>query len=85
MYRQVEFESEECATKKLNYLVKYRHSLFQTLIMDDDDECYIPNFDFMHEICDCKIIHNLIERMTWDKFFEVDKPIIFTNTTYLFK
>lgn len=57
-----------------------------TVVYDDNDEIYIPDctlFDYI--IFDCKESINLTEKEEWKKLFNLDKPIIFINTSYMFK
>lgn len=85
MYRKVEFDNEEYATQKLNLLVRNRSSIFQTIVTDDDDETYIPDVDFEYTEVNCMENQNLTKGEEWNKFYESNKPIIFTHTTELFE
>ena len=56
-----------------------------TVVYDDNDETYIPDcvlFDYI--IFDCKENTNLTKKEEWEKLFNLDKPVIFINTSYMF-
>ena len=82
-FYDIEFESEDYCVSKLNIMTKFLDCFFQLLVIDDDDEIYIPNFAFEYDICDCSKV-NLLDKNIWDRFLESTKPIIFVNTTNLF-
>ena len=83
-YYDIKFESENNCIAKLKNMVKFSKWVFQLLVMDDDDETYIPNFDFEYDICDCSNT-NLLDKKVWDKFLEKEKTTIFINTSSLFE
>ena len=45
--------SEDNCKLKLKYLVENMNFLFQLIVMDDDDEKYVPDFDFLYKCIDC--------------------------------
>ena len=53
------------------------------LVIKDDDK-YIPNFNFDYTVCDCKN-EDLTIPLEWKEYFDSDKPVIFINTSYMFK
>lgn len=83
-YYDIEFKSENDCVLKLNYMTNFLDNYFKLVVMDDDDEKYIPNFDFEYDICDCSKV-NLRDKNIWDKFLESPKPNIFINTSNLFE
>ena len=83
-YYDIEFESEDYIKAKLKTMVTFSNWIFQLVVMDDDDELYIPSLDFEYDICDCSNT-NMLDKKNWDKFLENEKPIIFTNTSSLFE
>ena len=81
---EVEFEFEEDCKLKLKYMVENQKNLFQLIVMDDDDNSYVPNFDFSYETIDCSK-EKLRDKAIWDKIVESNKIIIFKNTSSLFE
>lgn len=75
MYRKVEFDDEEYATKKLNLLVRYSKSLFQIIVTDDDDETYIPEVDFEYTEVNCMANQNLTKIVEWNNFYTYNRII----------
>lgn len=81
---EVEFESEEKCKLKLKYMIENQKNLFQLIVMDDDDNSYVPNFDFIFDVVDCSR-KNLRDKNIWDKIVESNKTIVFKNTSNLFE
>lgn len=81
---EVEFESEDVCKLKLKYMVENQKNLFQLIVMDDDDDTYIPNFDFSFCVIDCSK-KNLKNKNIWDIIVESNKTIVFKNTLSLFE
>ena len=82
MEKEYNYKSEEEVIKYINTMIKYMNRAFK-LIVINNDESYIPNFNFEYVVCDCKY-KDLTEPLKWKEYFESDKPIIFINTSYMF-
>ena len=83
-YYDIRFDSEKYCMAKLKTMVKLSDCVFQLLVMDDDDEAYIPDLDFEYDVCDCSSI-NLLDKKIWDEFLKNERPTIFINTSFLFE
>ena len=78
MYSSANFYKEEnTVVKEIDWMVKNADGVFQFIILNDDDENYIPQFAFDYITCDCNENINLTRLYEWD----YDKPIIFLNTS----
>lgn len=84
MNKNIVYKDEEKVISYINAMIKYANYLFKLIVIDEKNESYIPNFDFEYVICDCKE-KDLSETFEWKEYFESDKPVIFINTSSMFK
>ena len=73
--------TEKYLIEKVNYMNKNTHSFFQVIISTDNDDNYIPSFNFPYEIVNCE---NNWQLKNWQKYFTYSNPLIFVNTTKMF-
>lgn len=78
------FEDEFDITFKIEFQVKNKTRLFQLIVTEDNDDSYIPNFDFPYILIDCKRNSNLTRGSEWQKILEANLPILFINTSSMF-
>lgn len=81
----ITYEEEKDTVSKINYLVQHGIRIFQLIVTEDNDASYIPNFDFPYTLIDCKTTLNLTGWTSWGKILESDIPVIFINTSYMFR
>jgi len=81
---EVEFESEDDCKLKLKYMVENQKNLFQLIVMDDNDNSYVPDFDFIFDVVDCSK-KEFRDKDVWDEIVESNKTIVFKNTLSLFE
>ena len=85
MENKIVYEAEELMIKKINYLANLPKYMFKLLVNNEDDVTSIPEFNFEYEICDCKENDRLLTGKEWFRLFNLDKPVVFINTNYMFK
>lgn len=79
------FESEDYVTRRMNVISKSETHWFQFMINDEDDDSYLPNFDFEYLLVDCKNDFYFHSGKLWKDFIDSPIPVAFINTAYLFK
>lgn len=85
MENKIVYEDEKLMIKKINYLANLPKYMFKLLVNNEDDVTSIPEFNFEYEICDCKENDRLLTGKEWFRLFNLDKPVVFINTNYMFK
>ena len=67
----------------INSKVKDDKYLLEVLSNSENDETYIPQFDFEYKIIDCQTMFDNQKNM-WHEMFNSDQPIVLLNTSQLF-
>ena len=80
----VNYDSEFDSKLKIKLMVENQKNMFQLLVNDDDDDTYIPDFDFSYDICDCKNV-DVRKKEFWDKIIKNEQPVVFTHTKDMFE
>ena len=75
------FISEQELILSLSILNENSTHFIKLIVSNDNDDSYIPSFDFDYCVVDCSKNWDL---RNWEKFFDMDKPVIFINTTEMF-
>ncbi len=62
------FESEDDIILRMKIVAKSNTHFFQFMINDENDDSYLPNFDFEYQLVDCKNDFDFHSGRLWGNF-----------------